>query len=47
MRKFEPGGVYSTPGVNAKLEDSGFAQFMIVSLNRHINGDWGQYLRRR
>lgn len=33
MRKFEPGGVYSTPGVNAKLDDSGFAQFMIVSLN--------------
>ena len=41
MRKFEPGNVCSTPGVNAKLEDSGFAQFMIVSLNRHINGDWG------
>lgn len=38
MRKFEPGNVYSTPGVNAKLEDVGF---MIVSLNRHINGDWG------
>lgn len=38
MRKFEPGNVYSTPGVNAKLEDAGF---MIVSLNRHINGDWG------
>ena len=41
MKKFETGGVYSTPGVNAKLEDDGFAQFMIVSLNRHINGDWG------
>lgn len=41
MRKFEPGNVYSTPGVNAKLEDAGFMQFMIVSLNRHINGDWG------
>lgn len=39
MKKFETGGVYSTHGVNAKLEDSGFAQFMIVSLNRHINGD--------
>lgn len=24
MRKFEPGNVYSTPGVNAKLEDAGF-----------------------
>lgn len=23
MKKFETGGVYSTPGVNAKLEDSG------------------------
>ena len=44
MRKFEPGNVCSTPGVNAKLEDSGFAQFMIVSLNRHINGDWGQHV---
>lgn len=22
MRKFEPGNVYSTPGVNAKLEDA-------------------------
>lgn len=41
MRKFEPGNVYSTPGVNAKLEDAGFMRFMIVSLNRHINGDWG------
>lgn len=41
MRKFETGGVYSTPGVNEKLEDPGFEQFMIVSLNRHINGDWG------
>lgn len=38
MRKFEPGNVHSTPGVNAKLKDAGF---MIVSLNRHINGDWG------
>ena len=41
MRKFEPGNVSSTPGVNAKLEDAGFMRFMIVSLNRHINGDWG------
>ena len=41
MRKFEPGNVCSTPGVNAKLEDAGFMRFMIVSLNRHINGDWG------
>ena len=44
MRKFEPGNVYSTPGVNAKLEDAGFMRFMIVSLNRHINGDWGHML---
>ena len=41
MRKFEPGNVHSTPGVNAKLKDAGFMRFMIVSLNRHINGDWG------
>lgn len=41
MRKFEPGNVHSTPGVNAKLDDAGFMRFMIVSLNRHINGDWG------
>ena len=41
MRKFEPGNVYSTPGVNAKLEDAGFMRFMVISLNRHINGDWG------
>lgn len=41
MRKFEPGNVCSTPGVNAKLEDAGFMRFMVVSLNRHINGDWG------
>nr|DAT40657.1 MAG TPA: hypothetical protein [Caudoviricetes sp.] len=41
MKKFETGGVYSTPGVNEKLKDNEFAQFMIVSLNRHINGDWG------
>ena len=41
MRKFEPGNVQSTPGVNAKLKDVGFMRFMIVSLNRHINGDWG------
>lgn len=41
MRKFEPGNVHSTPGVNAKLKDVGFMRFMIVSLNRHINGDWG------
>ena len=46
MRKFEPGNVTSTPGVNSKLEDAGFMRFMIVSLNRHINGDWGQYVRR-
>ena len=26
--------------MNAKLKDAGFMRFMIVSLNRHINGDW-------
>ena len=41
MRKFEPGNVHSTPGVNAKLKDAGFMRFMIVSLNRHINGECG------
>lgn len=30
MKKFEPGNVYSTPGVNAKLEDAGFMRLMSV-----------------
>ena len=30
MRKFEPGNVHSTPGVNAKLKDVGFMRLMSV-----------------
>lgn len=42
MKKFELGDVYSTDKVNKRLEqDNGFSRFMMVSLNRHLNGDWG------
>lgn len=42
MKKFEPGDIYSTDKVNDRLsQDNGFSLFMLVSLNRHLNGDWG------
>lgn len=42
MKKFEPGDIYSTDKVNERLsQDNGFSLFVLVSLNRHLNGDWG------
>ena len=40
--KFELGDVYMTQGISERLEKDGeFAIFIMLSLNRHISGDWG------
>lgn len=40
--KFELGQLVWTRGVNDKVgEDEEFAKFVMASLKRHTNGDWG------
>jgi hypothetical protein len=40
--KFKLGQVVSTRGVNDLIaEDQKFAKFVLDSLSRHANGDWG------
>lgn len=42
MAKFKTGQVVETSGVHQKREeDKKFNQFVMDSLTRHINGDWG------
>lgn len=42
MYKFDGGTLVFTRGVNAKVaEDIEFSKFIIKSLNRHLEGDWG------
>lgn len=43
MKKFEPGKIVTTCGVAARMEsDIGFRAFVGSSLERHLNGDWGE-----
>jgi len=40
--KFKSGKLYFTWGVNDRVaENDAFAEFIIVSLRRHLKGDWG------
>jgi hypothetical protein len=42
MYKFDGGIILFTKGVNDKVaEDIEFSKFIIKSLNRHLEGDWG------
>lgn len=42
MDRFELGELYMTSGVSDRSEeDTGFATFVFVSLERHKRGDWG------
>lgn len=39
---FELGSVYTTCGINNKMEeDKAFVEFIENSFNRHCDGDWG------
>ncbi len=39
---FRHGTIYFTSGVNDKVaEDASFANLVLESLRRHLNGDWG------
>lgn len=40
--KLRLGEVYLSKGVNDRIaEDQNFAEFVLHSLKRHLNGDWG------
>jgi hypothetical protein len=42
-KKFDYGKIYLTRGVNDLVaDDNGFAKFVLLSLRRHISGDWGE-----
>lgn len=42
MKKFELGQTVITRGIAARMqEDNEFGLFVMVSLERHKNGDWG------
>jgi hypothetical protein len=42
MKKFETGVITETIGVhNKRQEDMNFNDFAVSSLQRHLNGDWG------
>ena len=42
VNRFSPGQLVMTRGVNDKVaDDSKFARFVMDSLKRHINCDWG------
>ena len=41
--KLRLGEVYLSRGVNDRIaEDQDFAEFVLHSLKRHLNGDWGE-----
>ena len=43
MKRFEPGKIVATCGVAARMEsDADFKSFVANSLERHLNGDWGE-----
>lgn len=43
VKKFQHGRLLVTSGVNEQIADSAeFSEFINISLQRHIRGDWGE-----